>query len=182
MVYVLLAEGFEEIEAIAPIDLMRRAGCDVKTVSVTADKTVVGAHAIPLVADMTIDEITTAEGMQAVILPGGMPGTLNLEKNDAVQKLIDAAVEQDAVVGAICAAPSILGHKGLLVGRRAVCYPGFETSLVGSHYDWTAPVVTDGRFVTAKGAGTAVEFGLELVSVLVGDVTAAALREGIQCK
>ncbi len=182
MVYVLLAEGFEEIEAIAPIDLMRRAGCDVKTVSVTAEKTVMGAHAIALVADMTIDEIDTADNLQAVILPGGMPGTLNLEKNDAVQKLIDTAVEQEAVVGAICAAPSILGHKGLLVGRRAVCYPGFETALVGSHYDWTAPVVTDGQFITAKGAGTAVEFGLELVSVLVGDVTASALREGIQCK
>ncbi len=182
MVYVLLAEGFEEIEAIAPIDLMRRAGCDVKTVSVSDDKTVIGAHAIPLVADMTIDEINVANGLQAVILPGGMPGTLNLEKNDAVQKLIDVAVEQEAIIGAICAAPSILGHKGLLIGRRAVCYPGFETALVGSHYDWTAPVVTDGPFVTAKGAGAAVEFGLELVSVLAGDVTAAALREGIQCK
>lgn len=182
MVYVLLAEGFEEMEAIAPIDLLRRAGCDVKTVSITKEKTVVGAHAIPLVADMTIEEVDTTRELQAVILPGGMPGTLNLENSQAVQNLIDIAVERDAVVGAICAAPSILGHKGLLVGRRAVCYPGFETALVGSHYEWTEAVVTDGRFVTSKGAGTAVEFGLELVSVLVGDVTASALREGIQCQ
>ncbi len=181
MVYVLLADGFEEMEAIAPIDLLRRAGCHVKTVSITEDTTVVGAHNIPVVADVTINDIDTTD-LQAVILPGGMPGTTNLEASQKVQALIDEAVVREAIVGAICAAPSILGHKGLLVGRKAVCYPGFETALVGSHYDWTAAVVKDGRFVTAKGAGAATEFALELVSVLVDDTTANALREGIQCK
>ncbi|MBR5134771.1 MAG: DJ-1/PfpI family protein [Clostridia bacterium] len=181
MIYVFLAEGFEEMEAIAPIDLLRRAGCDVKTVAVS-DKTVVtGAHAIPFVADLLIDELEF-DGLEAVILPGGIPGTPNLEASSAVQAAIDEAVARGAVVGAICAAPSILGHKGLLDGKRAICYPGFENALTGAVVDPATYVVTDGRVVTARGAGVATDFGLELVKILVSTETADALREGIQCK
>lgn len=180
MIYVLLADGFEEMEAIAPIDLLRRAGCRVQTVAVADTRTVTGAHAIPFTADITIDAVTT-DGLQAVVLPGGMPGTRNLEASAAVQALIDYAWEHQVVLGAICAAPSILGHKGLLRGKRAVCYPGFEEALEGAVVD-TALTVTDGTVVTAKGAGAATEFGLALVRLLVDADTADKLREGIQCK
>ena len=181
MIYVLLAEGFEEMEAIAPIDLLRRAGCDVVTVAVSSEKTVVGAHDIPFVADITVDEVT-CDGLQAVILPGGMPGTTNLDACATVHTLIDYAAAHQLVLGAICAAPSVLGKKGLLQGKRATCFPGFEAYLHGAVVDKTAFAVTDGQVVTARGAGAATEFGLALVSLLVSSETAEELREGIQCK
>ena len=180
MVYVFLAEGFEEMEAIAPIDLLRRAGCAVQTVAVGTSRTVTGSHGIPLTADITAAEVTTV-GLEAVILPGGMPGTLHLEADVTVQTMIDHAVSEDLVLGAICAAPSILGHKGLLDGKHAVCFPGFEETLAGAVIE-SAPAVIDGRFVTAKGAGAATEFALALVSLLVSPDKARELREGIQCK
>ena len=181
MIYVLLADGFEEMEAIAPIDLLRRAGCDVVTVAVTPNKTVTGAHHIPFVADITAQEVTF-DGLQAVILPGGMPGTSNLDASQTVHALIEYAVERQLVLGAICAAPSVLGKKGILRGKRATCFPGFETVLHGADVDMTALAVTDGQIVTARGAGAATEFGLSLVSLLVSPQTAQELREGIQCK
>ncbi len=179
MIYVFLAEGFEEMEAIAPIDLLRRAGCEVVTVAV-GDPLVNGAHGIPVQADITADRVAY-ENVEAVILPGGMPGTLNLEASAAVQQMLDYAWKNDLVIGAICAAPSVLGHKGFLDGKRAVCYPGFENELRGATVT-TEPVAVDGRIVTAKGAGVGTEFGLALVEMLVGTETAQALREGIQCK
>ncbi len=178
MVYVFFADGFEEIEALAPVDLMRRAGLDVRTVGVTG-KTVTGSHKIPVVCDLTVEEVS-GEGLEAVVLPGGMPGTLNLEKSLIVQKIIDQAVANDKWIAAICAAPSILGHKGLLEGREAICFPGFEGELRGAEIS-KSYVCQDGRFVTAKGAGAAVEFGLKLVELLVGAQQAAALKESIQC-
>jgi len=181
MIYVLLAPGFEEMEAVAPIDLLRRAGCEVKTVAVNDTLIVTGAHNIPFVADMSIDDVVY-DHVQAVVLPGGIPGTPNLEAHNGVQRLLDHAVKCGAVIGAICAAPSILGHKGLLVGKNAICYPGFEKELTGAQVDANSYVVTDGDIVTARGAGVATEFGLELVKKLVSSQTADALREGIQCK
>lgn len=179
MVYVFLAEGFEEMEAIAPIDLLRRAGCKVVTVAV-GDRLVSGAHGIPVQADITADQVVY-EDVEAVILPGGMPGTLNLEASDAVQQMLDYAWKSDLVIGAICAAPSVLGHKGFLEGKCAVCYPGFEKELRGATIS-AEPVAVDGRIVTAKGAGVGTEFGLALVEMLVSAEAAQALREGIQCK
>ena len=117
MIYVCLAEGFEETEAITPIDLLRRAGAQVTVVGVTG-KTVTGSHGIPVVADKEIGEIDDSD-VELVVLPGGMPGTLNLENSEGVQRLIDTAARQGALLGAICAAPSILGHKGLLNGKTA---------------------------------------------------------------
>ena len=169
MIYMFLAEGFEEVEALAPLDLIRRAGLEIKTVGV-GSKTVVGSHGIPVVADITENEFSD-NAPDMVILPGGMPGTKNLDASKAVHKAIADAVKNDAYVCAICAAPMILGKIGLLRGKNAVCYPGFEEYLDGS----TLPdkkVVCDGKVITAKGMGAAIEFGLAIVSALKDEKTA----------
>ncbi len=178
MVYCFLADGFEELEAIAPIDMLRRAGVEVITVGVTG-KTATGAHNIPVTADIAIDEVTLDSSLEAVILPGGMPGALNLENSEAVQNIIDYAVNNDKFVCAICAAPQILGHKGLLEGKQAIAYPGFEKELKGALISENY-VVCDGKFITAKGAGVAAEFGLEIVAQLKGREKAAEIRSQIQ--
>ncbi len=169
MIYMFLAEGFEEVEALAPLDLIRRAGLEIKTVGV-GSKVVVGSHGIPVTADITESEfLDNAPDM--VILPGGMPGTKNLDANKTVHKAIADAVKNDAYVCAICAAPMILGKLGLLRGKSAVCYPGFEEYLDGA----TIPdkkVVLDGKVITAKGMGAAVEFGLAIVAELRDEKTA----------
>ncbi len=180
MVYCFLADGFEEVEAIAPIDMLRRAGVEVITVGVTG-KTAVGAHGIPVTADISVDEVILNESLEAVILPGGMPGALNLENSDAVQKAIDYAAENGKLICAICAAPQILGHKGLLGGKKAIAYPGFEKELSGAEIS-SDFVVCDGSIITAKGAGVATEFGLEIVAQLKGREKAEAIRMQIQSK
>ena len=166
MVYIFLADGFEEVEAICPLDILRRGGINALTVGVTG-KTVKGAHGIEVTADITIDKADFCE-LEAVILPGGMPGTLNLEKSDRVQQFIDYANENKLLIGAICAAPSILGHKGLLKDKKAVCFPGFEKELVGATV-LDAPAVNDENIITARGAGAAFEFGFQLLSYLTKD-------------
>lgn len=178
MIYVFLAEGFEEIEALAPVDLLRRAGLSVKTVGVGA-KTVVGSHGIPVTADLTESEILLDESVEAVILPGGMPGTKNLEANETVQRALEFAAENEKLICGICAAPSVLGHKGLLNGRNAICFPGFESDLYGASLSEKA-VCRDGNIITAKGMGVAVEFGLAVVEALTDAVTAQNIRETIQ--
>lgn len=166
MIYMFLAEGFEEVEALAPLDLIRRAGLEIKTVGV-GSKTVVGSHGIPVVADMTADKLSD-DAPDMVILPGGMPGTKNLDSCETVHKAISDAVKNDAYICAICAAPMILGKLGLVRGKNAVCYPGFEEYLDGATIPNTK-VVRDGKIITAKGMGAAVEFGLAIVSALKGD-------------
>lgn len=178
MIYVFLSDGFEEIEALAPVDILRRGGCDVKTVGV-GGKTAVGAHKIPVVCDITAQEAVT-DGLEGIILPGGMPGTLNLEKSGVVQRFIDFATENGLYIGAICAAPSILGHKGLLRGKKATCFPGFEKELDGAEF-LDIPVVTDGKTTTACGAGAAFDFGFRLLSELTGDKEGAdALKKSMK--
>ena len=180
MVYCFLAEGFEELEAIAPIDMLKRAGIEVITAGVTG-KNVKGSHGITFVTDITAEEITLSQELEAVILPGGMPGTLNLEKSEIVQNAVDYAVKEDKYVCAICAAPSILGHKGLLCGKKATAFPGFEKDLegavIGEDY-----VCRDGKFITARGAGVAVKFGLEIVSALVSEEKSKEIEATIQTK
>lgn len=178
MVYCFLAEGFEELEAIAPIDMLRRADVEVITVGVTG-KNVTGSHGITFVSDITADEVVLSDKLEAVILPGGMPGTLNLEKSNKVQKAIDFAVEEGKYVCAICAAPSILGHKGLLIGKEATAFPGFEKDLEGAEIS-NAYVCSDGKFITARGAGVAVDFGLEIVAKLVSKEKSIELKRTIQ--
>lgn len=164
MIYVFLADGFEETEAIAPIDLLRRAKKDVVTVGI-GKNTITSSHKVTVMTDTTADKITLDDSLEMIVLPGGMPGTLNLEADETVQKAIDFCIENNKIIGAICAAPSILGHKGLLKGKKAVCYKGFEKELKGASVV-NRPAVADGNIVTSRGAGAAVEFGLKLIEVL----------------
>lgn len=180
MVYVFLANGFEEIEAVAPIDLLRRSGKKVITVGV-GDNMVVGSHGIPIVTDTIAQESVLNEELEMIILPGGMPGTLNLEKSSYVQAAIDYCMEHNIFIGAICAAPSILGHKGILSGKKAVCYYGFETQLEGAEIG-QGLVECDGNIITARGAGCAVDFGLKLVEKLVSDAESKKQRSAIICE
>ncbi len=179
MVYVFLANGFEEIEALAPIDILRRAGLSVQTVGIDG-REVTGSHGVTFIADIA-DEAFIPDDMEAVVLPGGMPGTKNLEASRTVAAALTRATEEHCVIAAICAAPSILGHKGLLKGKRATCYPGFEEALQGATATGE-PVVIDGQFVTARGAGVAVDFSLALVSLLCSPEEATHLREVLQCR
>ena len=167
MIYVFLADGFEETEAIAPIDMLRRAKKEVVTVGVTG-KVVTSSHGVPVTADITQDEIQLNDQLEMIVLPGGMPGTLNEE----------ASEQQNRYLTAICAAPSILGHRGLLNGKHAVCYPGFESALTGAEVG-TEGVVQDGNIITARGAGVAIDFGLALVAALCGVEKSAEIRKGI---
>lgn len=179
MVYVFLADGFEIIEALAPVDMLRRAKIDVKTVGVSSE-IVTSSCGVGVKCDMTIDEFDFYD-VEAVVLPGGMPGTLNLENSSAVQKVIDNANNTNAFICAICAAPSILGHKGLLSGKKAVCFPGFENTLEGCE-SCCEYVVTDGKFITAKGAGVCIDFGLEIVKQLRGGELSDEIRKSIQSR
>ena len=173
MIYVFLADGFEETEAVTPIDMLRRSGKKVVTVGV-GDNIVTGSHGIPVVTDTIAQEAPLSDELEMIVLPGGMPGTLNLEKSEYVQKAIDFCVENGKYIGAICAAPSILGHKGLLNGKKAVCYTGFETQLTGAVIG-EGNVAEDGIFITSKGAGTAMDFALKLVEKAVSP--AESLRQ-----
>lgn len=163
MVYVFLAKGFEELEALAPVDILRRAGVEVKTVGVTG-KRVSGSHGISVNCDITIKE-AVLQDFDGIILPGGLPGTTNLEADETVNKFIDFAVENNKIIGAICAAPMILGHKGLLRGKNAVCYTGFEKELDGARI-LDRPAVRDGNIVTGWGAGGSLDFALAYLEAI----------------
>lgn len=176
MTYVLLAEGFEELEAMAPMDLLRRAGVEVKTVSITEDQTVTGARGIPVVADLLLNELDF-DAMELLVLPGGYPGYENLGKCPAVQELLLRANEAEKTIAAICGAPSVPGKLGLLKGHKATCYPGMEDTL-GCEFS-AEKVVESGHFITSRGAGTAVDFALALVAKLVSPEKAAEIAKGI---
>lgn len=179
MVYVFLADGFEIIEAMAPIDMLRRAKVGVTTVGVD-NELITSSCGIAVKADITSDQFEFSD-VEAIVIPGGGQGVINLEKSEFVQAVIDEAAQCGALICAICAGPSILGHKGLLKGKNAICYPGFEEALEGAAIS-NDFVVTDGDYITAKGAGVAVEFGLEIVKELVGEAEAEAVRSAIQCR
>lgn len=177
MIYVFFAHGFEEIEAVTTVDILRRAELEVKTVGVGA-KTVTGSHGITVHCDM-IDHMAGTKGLEMVVLPGGMPGTRNLEKSQTVARFIEYAVKNDIWLAAICAAPSILGRMGLLEGRTVTCFPGFEDQLGGANHTGNR-VEQDGRLVTAKGAGAAVLFAAKLVECLLGKERADQLVAALQ--
>lgn len=178
MIYVFLAPGFEEIEALAVVDVLRRAELDVLTVGVGEDF-VIGSHQIPVACDIFERDLILDEKIEAIVLPGGMPGTLNLEKSENVQKAIDWAIENDKLVCAICAAPSILGHKGLLDDKNATCFPGFEDELFGASISKDY-VVKDGQIITARGMGSAIEFGLQIAESLTSKENAQKIRASLQ--
>ncbi len=178
MIYVFLANGFEEIEALAPVDFLLRAGVEVKTVGVNG-KTCRGAHGINVEADIILADVELNEKLQGIILPGGMPGAENLNNSEEVQSAIDYCESNNKIIGAICAAPFILGGKGLLKGKNATCFPGFEDELIGANLVETG-VVIDGTIVTAKGAGVAWEFGAAICSRITGEEKALEILRGIQ--
>ena len=179
MVYVFLADGFEEMEALSPVDVLRRAGIDVKTVGIGSDF-IMGTHNIPVKADISIGEIKLDNSLEMIVLPGGMPGAENLENSPEVQEALDYCVENKKYIAAICAAPMILGHKGLLEGKKAICFPGFEKDLIGAEISANS-VEADGRFITAKSAGYALDFALKLVEVLTSEKKAVALEKSVKC-
>lgn len=180
MVYVFLANGFEEIEALTPVDILRRADVEVQTVGIGSN-IIRGAHGIPVITDLDANEIKLDEKIEMIILPGGMPGTVNLEGNGNVQKAIDFCLNNNKYISAICAAPSILGHKGILDGKNATCFPGFENELGKACYS-DELVINDEKITTAKGAGAAVKFALKLVELLVSKDKSDALEASLQCK
>ncbi|MBQ8391051.1 MAG: DJ-1/PfpI family protein [Clostridia bacterium] len=177
MVYIFLADGFEEIEALAPLDIMRRANIDVLTVGVTGEY-VTGSHNITVKADVLPEKVDYSI-LDCVILPGGLPGTTNLEKDTRVQSAIDYANENNKLICAICAAPSILGHKGLLDGKEATCYPGFEDSFKDGKYMKQSVVKSD-NFITSDGMGSAYKFGFAITAELTSKEVADKIREQIQ--
>lgn len=177
MVYLFLAEGFEETEAIVTIDILRRGYAELKTVSISGDKAVMGAHGITVMADISIAEVKKSEA-EAFILPGGMPGTKNLAESEEVKELILYANDNNKLICAICAAPSVLGKYGILKGKNAVCYPGFEDYLDGAKV-YEIPVMHDGNVITSRGAGTAHMFAEEILIALKGDLVAEPVIKGM---
>lgn len=175
MVYVLLVDGFEEIEAIEPIDILRRGGVDVKTVGVYK-KEVVGSHGIKIEADIEIDDV--ADDMTLLMLPGG-PGHNLIFESEKAKELILKASQKDLYISAICASPSILGKMGLLSGKKATCFPGFEEYLEGATLSDEKAVI-DGKIITGKGAGAAAEFGFLMLAVLADKDVADKIKDGMQ--
>lgn len=178
MVYLFLANGFEEIEALCPLDLLRRAGVEVTTVGIGGD-VIRGSHGIIVHADIP-DIMYRDSNPDMIILPGGMPGAKNLDESKTVDVAIKAAQKKGAYIAAICAAPFVLGKRGLLSGKNATCFPGFEDELEGANIIKDSGVVVDGNIVTARGMGVAQRFGLTLVSLLRGEETAKNIEKSIQ--
>ncbi len=176
MVYVFLADGFEEIEALATVDILRRANIETVTVGV-GTKTPTGTHNIKIETDITAD-FAECEELDGVVLPGGLPGAWNLKASGKVEELTRYCYENEKLVSAICAAPAVLGDWGLLKGKKAICYPGFEDKLSGAVII-DAPTVTDDFVVTGKGA--AIDFALAIVALLRSSDEAEKIKEAMQC-
>ncbi|MCM1157767.1 MAG: DJ-1/PfpI family protein [Bacteroidales bacterium] len=175
--YLFLAEGFEEVEALTVVDILRRGGVDCKTVSVTGDYDVISSHGVLICADLLFDgQPLDDAGM--LILPGGIPGTPNLKAHTGLDKLIREYQAAGKYLAAVCAAPTVYGEKGLLEGKAATCYPGMEDGLVGA-VKKTDAVVCDGQFITSRGMGTCIDFGLALLEKLTDEKTAKDIGKKI---
>ncbi|MBE6787388.1 MAG: DJ-1/PfpI family protein [Ruminococcaceae bacterium] len=177
MIYIFLANGFEETEALVPLDILRRAKVEVKTVGI-GGKTIVGSHGISVNCD-TVSKDLSFNDLKGIVLPGGLPGATNIEADSTVQNAIAYCAKNGLLISAICAAPQILGHKDLLNGKNAVCFPGFEKELKGAKIQ-NQKVVRDGNFITAWGAGAAFEFGFEILCYLTNSDTAKSMRESMK--
>ena len=176
-IFVFFADGFEEIEALAPVDILRRAGLSVKTVSVMDEQVVAGAHGVPVLADVMFDEIN-AEDAEMILLPGGLPGAINLDAHQGLSQMVLDFAKEEKPLAAICAAPLVFGNRGLLEGKKATCYPGFETYLKGAQYT-AALVEKDGNFITGKGPGAAMEFAFAIVEKYCGMDKVNELKQGM---
>lgn len=181
MIYCFLADGFEEIEALATVDVLRRASLQVQTVSVNGTKTVIGSHNIKVEADVVSDEVKLSE-IECAIYPGGMPGaeTLSTGEDKLPTEVAEYCVKNNILVGAICAAPLVLGRLSLLENKKATCYPGFENELKGAFYTGDK-VTVDGNIVTGRGPGCSLDFAFTLVSLLKDERTALEIRKAMQC-
>ena len=177
MVYVFLATGFEEVEALTPVDIMRRAGVECETVSITDETIVPSSHGIGIVADRVIGEIDFSKA-DMIVLPGGLPGATNLDACETLKQGIIQLFKDGRHLAAICAAPLVYGHLGILEGHSATCYPGFETELKGATYT-ASPVQVDEQFITGFGPAAAFEFGYTILEELGYGDKAKALREGM---
>ena len=174
-IYMFLADGFEETEALAPLDLIIRAGADIKTVSISGDHTVCGAHDIKIQADLLAKDVDLTD-CDGIILPGGGKGTENLYASETVKNAVNDAYRKGKLVCAVCAAPTVLGRMGLLKDKTAVCYPGMEDMLFCKTLS-REPVVQDGNVITAQGMGVSYEFGLKIAEYLYGTEKASALKK-----
>ena len=174
---VFFGEGYEEIEALTVVDILRRAEIPVKMVSITGEREATGSHQITVKMDCLLSEVDF-DKVEMIVLPGGMPGTKNLEACEALMEQVDAFVKADRPVSAICAAPSILGHRGHLQDRRACCFPGMEDQLAGAEvmYD---PSVVSGNITTGRGLGAAIPFALSIMERYKGREAAQAMAEKI---
>ena len=177
---VFLAEGMEEIEALTVVDICRRAKISLAMVSITEEKKVTGSHNISVEADMLLSEVDFST-IDMIVLPGGMPGTLNLEACESLMAQVDAFDKAGKFIAAICAAPSIFGHMGILEGKKACCYPSFESHLEGAEVT-KEPVEVSGHVITGRGMGTAIDFALAIVAQLEGQECADALAQAIVYK
>jgi 4-methyl-5(b-hydroxyethyl)-thiazole monophosphate biosynthesis len=177
MVYILLAPGFEETEALAPADLLRRANIETALVSITGES-VPGSHGITVVADMGLDEVDLSKA-DMIVLPGGAPGYKNLGADPRVERLVREAAERDLWIAAICAAPTLLGRWGLLEGKKAICYPGMEDQLTGALVQTAPGEIRDGKIITGRAAGNAIDFAAELIEVLLDRAAADKVLESI---
>lgn len=176
--YVFLADGFEEIEGLTVVDILRRADVEVCTTSIMGRKEITGAHRIEVKADAKLENCDFTDG-DLFVLPGGMPGTRYLGQCEPLCELLKEKDRQGVYLAAICAAPSVLGDLGLLSGRKAICYPGFEERLTGAEVTFEK-VVTDGHITTSMGMGTAIPFALRLVALLCGEKKAEEIKNSIR--
>lgn len=176
-VSIFFADGLEEIEGLTVVDLLRRAGISIEIVSINGTNTIKGSHGIEITADCRYEDADFSE-TEMFVLPGGMPGTTHLSKYQPLCKLLTAAAQEGKYIAAICAAPSVLGGLGLLKGKKATCYPGFEDKLIGAT-PLTDAVVQDGRAITSRGMGTAIEFSGKLIENLIDKQTADDLLDSI---
>lgn len=174
-IFVFLTTGFEEIEAMATVDILRRAGLDVKTVSLTGNKTVVASHGVPIVADLLFEE-TDFSKAEMLILPGGTP---KYNDHEGMKKEVLAFANKGEKVAAICASPMVLGGLGLLNGKSATCYPGFEQYLAGANLQTSEAVVVDGNITTGRGPGLTIDFALKLVELIAGKEKRDAVAAGL---
>ena len=175
-IVIPLAPGFEETEAVTVIDILRRAGLDTVTAAVS-DNPVKGSHNIKITADIMLNE---NDKYEAIVLPGGMPGTTNLKKDKRIISLIRSISANGGITAAICAAPIVLAEAGVLSGKNYTCYPGFENEIKDAFFS-TEPVVADGNIITSRGAGTAIPFALKLVEVFAGGKKAQDIKESLIC-
>ncbi len=174
---VFFAEGFEEVESLTVVDLLRRALIDTMMVSVTGKKEVIGSHGIIVTTNQLIEDVNF-DSLSMLILPGGMPGTKNLDNCAILKKQILEFNEKDKYIAAICAAPMVLGHLGVLQGKKACCYPGYEKDLLGAKaVEYKA--VVDGNIITGRGVGTAIDFALAIIAELKGKQEAEHIAASI---